>query len=112
MGEVTQTLVHDVFILNMNNKKVEEILCIELFTNTVDALQYAILYEEGMKRQKSMSTCVVDQPKMVKSEPVLAVDKHNLRKCFRCGADNFYLEHLKKCSAKNHQCEFCSIMCH
>ena len=111
LGEITPTLVHDVFILNMNNKKVQERLCVEPFANPQDALQYAISYEEGMKRQKSMGTSVVDQYK-VKSEPVFSVDKHNRRKCYRCGADNFNLVHLKKCPAKSHQCEFCSITGH
>ena len=111
LGEITQTQVHDLFILNMNNKKVQERLCVEPFTNPADALQYAISYEEGMKRQKSMGTSVVDQPKE-KSEPVFSVDKKNRRECYRCGADNFNLEHLKKCPAKNHQCEFCSITGH
>ena len=87
LGEITPTLVHDVFILKMNNKKVQERLCVEPFANPQDALHYAISYEEGMKRQKSMGTSVVDQHK-VKSEPVFSVDKHNRRKCYRCGADN------------------------
>ena len=38
--------------------------------------------------------------------------EHNRKKCYRCGAVNFNLEHLKKCPAKNHQCKFCSIMGH
>ena len=38
LGEITQTLVHAVFILNMNNKKVQERLCVEPFANPVDAL--------------------------------------------------------------------------
>ena len=42
LDEITQTLVHDVFILNMNNKKVQERLCVEPLTNPLDALQYAI----------------------------------------------------------------------
>ena len=109
LGEITQTLVHDVFILNMNNKKVQERFCVEPFANPQDALHYAVSYEEGLKRQKSMGTSVVDQPK-VKSEPVLSVNKHNRRECYRCGADNFNLELLKKCPAKNHQ--FCSITGH
>ena len=87
-------------------------MCVEPFTNPLDALQYAISYEKGMKRQKSMGTSVVEQPKAVKSESVFAVDKHNRKECYRCGADNFNLEHLKKCLAKNHQCEFCSKMGH
>ena len=54
LGEITQTLVHDVFILNMNHKKVQEKLCVEPFNEPQEVLQYAISYEEGVKRQKSM----------------------------------------------------------
>ena len=53
LGEITQTLVHDVFILNMNNKKVQEKLCVEPFNDPQDALKYAISYEEGVKTQKT-----------------------------------------------------------
>ena len=48
-GEITQTLVHDVFILNMNNKKVQKKLCVESFNDPQDALKYANSYEEGVK---------------------------------------------------------------
>ena len=50
--------------------------------------------------------------KILKSEPVFELDKHKRNECYRCGADNFNLKHLKKCPTKNHHCEFCSIMGH
>ena len=103
--------MHDVFILNMNNRKVQERLCVEPFANPLDALQYAVSYEEGLKRQRSMGTSAAEQ-RTTKSEPVFPVNKTNRRECYSCGAENFDLEHLKKCPAKNHQCEFCSIMGH
>ena len=68
LGEITQTLVHDVFILNMNNKKVQEKHCVEPYENPQDALQYAISYEEGIKRQKSMGVGVAENSKVVKKE--------------------------------------------
>ena len=40
LEDITQTLVHDVFILNLNNKKVQERLCVETFANPADALQF------------------------------------------------------------------------
>ena len=52
LGEITQTLVHDVFILSMNNNKVQEKLCVEPFNDLQDALQYAISYEEGVKDRR------------------------------------------------------------
>ena len=112
LGDITQTLVHDVFILNMNNKKVQERLCVELFANPLDALQNTVSYEEGVKRQRSMGMSAAEQPKAIKSEPVFAIDKTNRRECYRCGAEIFNLKHSKKCPAKNHRCEFCSIMGH
>ena len=112
LGEITQTLVHDVFILNMNNRKVQERHCVEPFANPADALQYAISYEEGLRRQKSMGISVTEQPKTIKSEPVFVVERGNKRECYRCGAKNFTMDHLKKSVAKNHQCEFCSVTGH
>ena len=113
LGKITQTLVHDVFILNMNNKKVQEKLYAEPYDNPQNALQYAIFYEEGIKRQKSMSVGVAESSKVaVKSEPVYAMDRANKRECFRCGAGNFTIEHIKRCPATNHKCGYCDITGH
>ena len=113
LGEITQTLFHDVFILNMNNKKVQEKLCVELYENPQDALQYTISYEEGIKRQKSMGVGVSENSKVaVKSEPTYAVDRANKRECFRCGAGNFLIDHIKRCPATNRKCEYCNITGH
>ena len=113
LGEITQTLVHDVFILNMNNKKVQEKLCVEPFNEPQEALQYAISYEEGIKRQRSMGIGVAEGSKPpIKTEPVCAVDKMNNRECFRCGVGSFRTDHIKKCPATNHKCEFCNITGH
>ena len=80
LREITQTLVHDVFILNMNNKKVQEKLSVEPNDNPQDAIQYAISYEEGIKRQKSMGVGVAESSKVaVKSERVYAMDRANKR---------------------------------
>ena len=75
LGDITQTLVRDVFILNMNKKKVQERPCVEPFANPTDALQYAISYEARLQRQKSMGIKVTGKPKTIKSEPVFAVEK-------------------------------------
>ena len=77
----------------MNNKKVQEKLCVEPYKNPQDALQYAISYEEGIKRQKSMGVAE-NSTVEVKSEPVFAVDRANKRECFRCGAGNFTVDHI------------------
>ena len=111
LGEITQTLVHDVFILNMNNKKIQEKLCVEPFNDPQNSLQYAISYEEGVKRQKTMGIGVAECSKVaIKSEPVCAAERVNKTECFRCGVGNFTTHHIKKCPATNHKCEFCDII--
>ena len=84
----------------------------ELFANPADALQYAISYEEGMRRQRSMGISVTEQPKTIKGEPVFTVERSNKRECYRCRAKNFTMDPIKKCVPENHQCEFCSITGH
>ena len=96
----------------MNNKKVQENLCVEPFNDPQDALQYAISYEEGVNRQKPMGIGVAESSKVaIKSEPVCAV-RINKRECFRCGVGNFTTDLIKKCPATNHKCEFCDITGH
>ena len=107
-GEQTKTLVHDIFILNMHNKRVQEKLCTEPFENPDDALQFAISYEEGVKRQKSYGLKMAESQKVtVKAEPVYAVESGNTRKCYRCGAGNFTMDHVKKCPAERVKCNYC-----
>ena len=70
-GEITNTLVLDMFILHMGNKKVQEKLCTEP-KEPEQALEFDIAYEEGVKRQKSYGTqqATTSSPKtVVKSEP-------------------------------------------
>ena len=97
----------------MNNKKVQEKLCVELFNDPQDTLKYAISYEEGVKRQKTMVIRVAESSKVaIKTEPVCAVERVNKKECFRCGVGNFTADHIKKCPATNHKCEFCDITGH
>ena len=99
----------------MNNKKVQEKLCVEPLNDPQEALRYAISDEEGIKRQRSMGIGVAEGSKpTIKTEPVCAqaVDKMNNRECFRCGAGNFTTDYIKKCPATNHKCEFCNITGH
>ena len=60
MVEIAQTLVHGVFILNMNNRKVLRKPCLAPYKNHQDALQHAISYEEGIMGQKSMGMGVAN----------------------------------------------------
>ena len=52
----------------------------EPFNEPQEALQYAISYGEGIKRQRSMGIGVAEGSKPpIKTEPVCAVDKMNNR---------------------------------
>ena len=78
LGKNTENFVHDVFILNMNNKKFQDKLCVEPYENPQDALQFAVSYDEGIKRQTSMGVGVAESSKVaVRSAPVYAVDRAN-----------------------------------
>ena len=101
------------FILHMNNKKVQEKLCTEP-REPDQALEFAIAFEEGVKRQKSCGLQTTENPKIaVKTEPVYAIEKSsNPRECFRCGESNFTPEHIKNCTATNNSCKFCKIVGH
>ena len=112
LGEITTTLVLDMFILHMNNKKVQEKLCTD-HKEPEQGLEFAIAFEEGVKRQKAYESHSSETPKTsIKSEPVFAVEKSNSRECFRCGEPNFTMEHVKLCQAANYRCKFCKIVGH
>ena len=73
------------FIIHMSNEKVQEKLCTEPKEHD-QALDFAIAFKEGVKRQKAYGTQLAEPPKTtIKSEPVNAVEKSNPRECYRCG---------------------------
>ena len=104
-GEQTESLVHDIFVLNMANKQVQEKLCTELKETPAEALQFAIAFEDGLKLQKSYG--YINQENKVKEEPVCAVGTSNSRECWRSGAGNFTLDHVKRCKATEAMCNYC-----
>ena len=112
-GEITSTLVLDMFILHMNNKEVQEKLCTEP-KDPDQELEFVIAFEEGVKRQKAYGAQAPDSVKtVVKSEPVYAVEKTNHpRECYRCGVANFTMEHVNFCMATNHRCKFSKVVGH
>ena len=111
-GEISTTLVLDMFILHMNNKKVQEKLCTEP-KEPDQALDFAIAFEEGVKRQKAYGTQLAETPKTtIKSEPVYAVEKSNPRESYRCGEANFTMELVNFCMATNHRCKYCKLIGH
>ena len=67
-GNQTEGLVPDIFILLMNKKQVQEKLCTEPKETPAEALQFAIAFEDGLKRQSSYGH--INQEPRVKDEPV------------------------------------------
>ena len=65
-GIVTESLAKDDFIVNMNNKEVQQKLCTEPKDTIAKTIQLAISYEEGAMRQQSFDK--VDKPN-IKAEP-------------------------------------------
>ena len=94
----------------MANKQVQEKLCTESKETPAEALQFAIAFEDGLKRHKSYG--YINQEPRVKDEPVCAVSTSNSRECWRCGAGNFTLDHLKRCKAPEAMCNYCGRKCH
>ena len=54
-GDITPTLVLDMFILHIDNKEVKEKLCTEPKEQD-QALEFAIAFEEVVKRQQAYGT--------------------------------------------------------
>ena len=106
-GNQTEGLVYDIFVLNMANKQVQEKLCTEPKDNPADALQFAIAFEDGLKRQRTYG--YINQEPKVKMEPVCSISgsRQNERECWRCGAPNFTMDHLNRCKAPNSMCNYC-----
>ena len=105
-GAQSQSLVHDIFILNMKNLAVQEKLCTEPKASPKVALDVAIAYEEGTLRQKLYGDTKVS----IKNEPICVVTKK--KDCLRCGTENVSMEHLKVCPAKGKKCNKCGILGH
>ena len=109
-GTITESLVKDVFIVNMNNKEVQQKLCTEPKTSIADTIQFAIAYEEGTLRQQTFDK--LDKPN-IKHEPneINNINTETKRwgptkKCFRCEAP-FSPQHLKECKAMGITCMKC-----
>ena len=105
-GTQTESLVHDIFILNMKNLTVQEKFCTEPKANPQEALAFAIAFEDGTIRQKSYG----DTKPQMKIEPVCALNKR--KNSQRCGMENFTMEHLKTCKAQGNQGNKCGMTGH
>ena len=92
---LTKSLVHDVFIVNMRNTAVQERLCTEPRDDPEDALKFAIAFEQGVQQKNNIGKVLC-----IKEEPIFAVTKDTPRSCYRCGASNFKIEHLKGLQGK------------
>ena len=105
-GGQTESLVHDIFILNMRNPVVQERHCTEPKATPKEVLEFAIAFEEGSLRQKSYGEAKIE----IKTEPVCNVNER--KDCLRCGMENFTMDHLKVCRAKGKQCNKCGMTGH
>ena len=103
----TEGLVYNIFVLNKANKQVQEKLCTEPKDNPNEALQFAIAFEDGLRRQKTYG--YIAQDHKIREEPICTVSesKQNDRECWRCGAGNFTMEHLKVCKTQSAMCNYC-----
>ena len=101
----TESLVHDIFVLNTANKQVQEKLCTEPKETPAEALHFAIAFEDGLKRQTSYG--YINQEPRLEDEPVCAVSTSNSSECRRCGAGNITLNHLQRCKATEATCNNC-----
>ena len=106
-GNQTEGLVYDVFVLNMANKQVHEKLCTEPKETPAEALQFAIAFEDGLKRQRTYG--YIGNETKIKEEPVCTIsgNRQNTKECWRCGAGNFTMDHLKFCKGPNATCNYC-----
>ena len=102
---LTETLVYDVFILNMRNAMVQERLLTEPKDSPEEALRFAIAYEQGVQQKRHIGKVVC-----IKDEPIFAVE--GTRDCQRCGAKSFTMAHLKICKARNEKCNKCQKVGH
>ena len=98
--------MYDIFVLNMANKQVQEKFCTEPKDNPAEALQFAIAFEDGLRRQKTYR--YISQEQKIKEEPLCAVSgrKQNDQECWRCGAGNFTLNRIKFCKVQNAMCNY------
>ena len=100
------------FILHLGNRKVQEKLCTEP-KEPDPALDFAIAYEEGVKKQKTYGMQAPETSKTsVKTEPIYAVEESKPREWFRCGNQNFTMEHVNFCLATKHRFKHCKIVGH
>ena len=109
-GAITDSLVKDVFTVNMINQEVQQKLCTEPKPTAAETIQFAVAYEEGTLRQQSFGT--LDKPN-IKTEvtDVNNINQTNKRwgptkKCFRCEGV-FTPQHLKECKALGVTCMKC-----
>ena len=111
-GTITESLVKDVFIVNMNNKVVQQKLCTEPKSTIADTIQFAISYEEGALRQQSFEKMdkpnIKPEPNEINNEIITTETKRwgPTKKCFRCEAP-FSPQHLKECRAMGITCMKC-----
>ena len=101
-GNQTEGLVYDIFVLNMSRKALHRA---KRYSSRSSPFRNH--FEDMLKRQKTYG--YIGQEPKIKEEPVCAVSgsSFNTRECWRCGAGNFTMEHLKFCKGPNAICNYC-----
>ena len=81
-GDKTESLVYNIFVLNMVTKQVQVKLRTEPKETPAEALKFAFAFEDGLKRRKSHGY-INQEPE---EEPICAVSNCILKECWRCSA--------------------------
>ena len=109
-GNITESLVKDVLIVNMSNKDVQQKLCTEPKATIADTIQFAISYKEGALRQQPFDNLdkqnIKAEPSEINNINVGVKRWGQVKKYFRCEAP-FNPQHLKECKAMGITCMKC-----
>ena len=108
LEERPRNIVYDIFILNMNNRTVQEKHCTQPKEYPEEGLQFVVAFEKGVQRQKLYG---MENEVKARTKPVCVVEQSSRKNCFRCGFV-FSQEHVQKCKAVNQMCNKCGMLGH
>ena len=110
-GGITESLVKDVFNVNMINKDVQQKVSTEPKATVQENIDFAIAYGEGTIRQKWFDK--LEKPNVkIEANEINNINQSGAKwwgpskKCFRCEA-NFLPQHSKECKARGVTCMKC-----
>ena len=106
-GDLTNSLIKDAFIQNMNNKTVRQRLCTQPKDTPDEALRFAVEFEESISQQRNFD----GEAEKIKNEPTCSIDERPKNPCTRCCLE-FVRNHWSTCKAKNQRCRNCGGIGH